>query len=102
MRSPDKADHGRTGCDRAGHAYGRIFDDHASFDRNSELPSGVKIEVRGGLAAFDMIAAAVDVIAESIGEAEVAEMRPNPLDRARGSDGFREGGRQGPHEIDRP
>ena len=52
-------------------------------DVDAELLGGVQIEVGLGLAALDMLAAAVDVLAEGVGEAEVGEMAADPPRRAR-------------------
>ena len=47
-----------------------------SVDRHPELPRGIEIEVGLRLAALDMLAAAVDVIAECVRQAEMVEMGP--------------------------
>src|SRR5206468_10416373 len=60
----------------------------------------VEVDIRSGLPALDVFAAAVDVIAESLCKAKMIEMRRNPARRARRSDRSRELRRQRPHEID--
>ena len=46
----------------------------------------MEVEVGRGLAARDMLAAAVDMLAERIGEAEMVEMAAKPARRARRGD----------------
>jgi hypothetical protein len=61
----------------------------------------VQIEVRSRLAAGDVDLAAVDVRLEGVAQAEMIEMRADPLGRARGGDRTRQRGRQAFHERDR-
>src|SRR5205085_5508309 len=66
-----------------------------------ELARGMEIKVGRGLAAADMLAAAVNVTAKGVGEAEMSEMAGEPPGRARRSNGPRQLGRKRAHEIDR-
>ena len=61
----------------------------------------MEIEVGRGFAASYMLPAAVDVVAERVGEAEVGEMGPDPFGRARGGDRLWQLGRQRMDELDR-
>jgi hypothetical protein len=60
----------------------------------------MQIEVRRWLTPSDMLAAAIDVGAEGIGEAKVGQMAAQPAGRARGGHGLGKAGRERAHEID--
>ena len=80
--------------DGAGRADGRILQDHRARDVDAERGSGMKIEVRRGLAARDMFATAEELVAKGIADAEMVEMPRDPGGRAGRSDRPRQFGRQ--------
>src|SRR5436309_1826277 len=78
-----EADHPRTRGKSAGGTHFGILENDAVGDANAELAGSVQIDVRCRLAAFDMLAAAVDVAAKFIGETKMRQMRKDPARRAR-------------------
>src|SRR3954470_21174831 len=88
VRTRGKADHHRSRSECAANADLRIFDDRGPLDRDSELARGMEIEVGLGLAPLDMLAAAVDMTSERLGEAEMIEMATKPAHRARRGNRF--------------
>src|SRR5256885_5942643 len=94
-----EADHACAGREGAGRADLRISEDHAVANRNAEPIGRVQIDVRRWFAAFDMLAAAVDVRTEDIRETKMIEMRANPARRAGRSDRLRKLGRQVADEL---
>jgi len=52
-------------------------------DVGAQLTGSMEVDVRSGLAAPDMLAAAIDVRLERFAQAEMIEMRPYPAGRAR-------------------
>src|SRR4051812_11686284 len=86
VRSRGKADHRCSRGQGAGRADLRILNDRAAGDVDAHLAGGEEIEVRRRFPALDMLAAAVQVIAERAGEPKIIEMRADPARRARRSD----------------
>ena len=79
----------------------RILDHHAIFDSDAELSRGEQIEVGLRLAACHMLAPAVDMVVECIGQAEMVEVGAQPARRARRGDRPGQIGRKRAHELDR-
>src|SRR5690348_11017163 len=61
----------------------------------------MQVEVGGGLAAFDVLAPAVNVFAERVRKAEMVEMSADPARRAGRRHRFWKIGRKRPDEVDR-
>ena len=101
VRPSGEADHPAAGRERARRSDSQILDDRAILYRDAELPRRMEIQVRRGLAPLDMLAAAVDMATESVGEADMLEVPANPARRARRGHGLRQVHRQRTHELDR-
>ena len=82
------------GRDRAGGADRRILEDRARLDRHADRRSAVPIEVGRGLAAGHVLATAVDMVAERVGEPNMVEVTADPARRAGRDDGARQIGGQ--------
>src|SRR4051794_25677131 len=101
VRAGCETDHAGSRCEGADHAHGRILQDHAMLDRHPDALRGEEIEVGGRLPPLDMLPAAVDMLAESLGKAEMIEVAPQPLGRARRCNCFRKLRRKPFDELDR-
>ena len=71
VRSRGQADDSRARSERPSCTDDRILKDCAVGDRNSDFPRGVEVDVWLGLAATDMLAATVEMIAEVRRKTEV-------------------------------
>src|SRR5665213_1858764 len=102
MASCAKADHGRTGCDRAGDPDRRVFDDDRPCDIRADRRGCMKVEVGRRLAPPDMLATAEYSAFECLAQTKVIEVALDPLHRARRSDRPRKVSWEGADEVDCP
>ncbi|PAV68211.1 hypothetical protein WR25_03576 [Diploscapter pachys] len=100
MRAGAQPDDVAAGRDRAGGADRGILEYRARLDRHADRRGAVPIEVGRGLAAGYVLAAAIDMVAERVGEADMVEVTADPAGRAGRDDRARQIGGQRAHEGD--
>src|SRR4051794_626602 len=101
VRPGGQANDPRARRDRARRSNLGILDHDSLVDRNAEPIGREQIQIGLGFAALDMLAAAVDMLPERLGEAEVGEMGMEPASRARRSHGDWQICPQRAYEVDR-